>query len=431
MRHSLQPLYSHYCPLALMSKSVLETLRPSSSDKWLQCAGFIKLLRASPAQISTPEQDEGNTAHKVAEIWFDRLKEPDCDWPSGVVFTRPDYLLGKALPPYKHIITTKMLDDVQVYVDYVFTLQNKESDSLIFIEQSIDLSFIDLPHKGTVDAAIYFKKTKALYVIEFKSGKATVSVEDNEQLTLYSLGMIRHIEVDLGDSEESRYVDTGLYGNKAPAVPMIKKLVHAVIQPNDFHSGEIIKECVINKPHKWFVTTRHRIHSRVLDFKKGDERFKTGEHCKHCDYIGNCSTLHKDVFGVFSTLERAENNVVDPESLGFYLKLLKHYQPLVTKIYDALKEQAKAQLKNGERVPGQRLETAQGNRQWDKSEEEIIMIGQLCGVDLAEQKLASPAQAEAKGLSKTEVAKHVKRKSYSKLVAEDPADFAKRLFKNG
>ena len=420
MHRSSQPLYSHYYHLAPMSKSALAKLRPSSADKWMQCAGFIKLLLASPTQVSTPEQDEGNTAHKVAHIWFDRLKEPDCDWPSGVVFTRPDYLLGKALPPYKHIITTKMLNDVQVYVDYVFTLQNKEPDNIIFIEQSIDLSFIDLPHKGTVDAAIYFKKTKALYIIEFKFGKATVSVEDNEQLAFYSLGMIRHIEHKFSDSE-----------NEAPAIPAIKKLVHVVIQPNDFHSGETIKECAIDKPHKWFVTTRYRMHTRVLDFKKGDERFKTGEHCKHCDYVGNCSTLHKDVFGVFSTLERAENNVVDPESLGFYLKLLKHYQPLVTKIYDALKEQAKAQLKNGQQVPGQRLETAQGNRQWDKSDEEVIMIGQLCGVDLMEQKLASPAQAEAKGLSKTETAKHVKRKSYSKLIAEDPTDFSKRLFRNG
>jgi hypothetical protein len=148
----------------------LATIKPthspigaSSMYRWAECPGSVALSATVPPQESSAYAEEGTEAHELGAKWLiSNGKTPECD-------------------------DDEMLDNVRVYVDYVFGLMG--SKCKLFVEHGFDLSDVYPGAYGTNDAAVYDGVNKILYVIDLKYGAGIyVSAKNNPQLRYYALG---------------------------------------------------------------------------------------------------------------------------------------------------------------------------------------------------------------------------------------------------
>lgn len=139
-------------------------LSASGSQRWILCGGSRKAEEGLPDQKSK-YADEGTLAHEIAAA-----------------------LLNKQDVSHYNI-TPEMLENVQLYVEYVNTLVDKTIYyPEIYIEHTSDFSHI-VPHNiGTADAVVVSINT--LHIIDFKYGIGhAVTAYENSQLLLYAIGV--------------------------------------------------------------------------------------------------------------------------------------------------------------------------------------------------------------------------------------------------
>lgn len=151
---------------------------PSSSDKWITCAGAYLAEQGLPDTVSS-YAEEGTAAHTLAE-WVLNDPEVNCDDHLG-----DHIMLGADKVDY--YVTEEMADAVQEYVDYVRNLHNKVGGEL-FVEVKVDISRIWPGNFGTSDAIIV-GEDDTLYVIDLKYGAGiTVNAHKNNQGLCYAIG---------------------------------------------------------------------------------------------------------------------------------------------------------------------------------------------------------------------------------------------------
>lgn len=164
----------------------------SGSAMSLGCSGSLIPNLLSPDD-SGAEAAEGTVAHGVAETWLRTTKKPKHLLnTTQVVAAKPN--------PFEVLITHEMLDQVQRYVDWCWSLPGTH-----YIEQRVDYSRITPldDQGGTMDhAACWWQH---LVITDLKYGKGYfVDVKNNSQLMLYALGFFyewdwlydfRHIKI--------------------------------------------------------------------------------------------------------------------------------------------------------------------------------------------------------------------------------------------
>jgi len=142
-------------------------LSASSSHRWLECPGSIKLSEGIESKTSI-YAEEGTKAHDIAAI-----------------------LLEKNSIPESTEVDAKTLEHIMVYVNYV----NSIPYTLRLIEHKFDISHIFPNMFGTSDCTIYQEKEKHLHVIDLKFGRGLfVHAKHNPQLLYYALGAFEEIK---------------------------------------------------------------------------------------------------------------------------------------------------------------------------------------------------------------------------------------------
>lgn len=142
----------------------------------MSCAGSLKLSEGVPNK-DTQYSLDGSAMHEVAAACL-----VNGELASGFVGQMV------TLPGCKEVkFTEEMAELVQGYVDHVNSVVY---GGQLLVEQRVDFSpFVGVPEQfGTADVVIL--RSDELHVIDLKTGRTPVEVENNSQMLIYALGAL-------------------------------------------------------------------------------------------------------------------------------------------------------------------------------------------------------------------------------------------------
>ena len=318
--------------------------------RWAECPGSVALSATVPPQESSAYAEEGTEAHELAAKWLtSNGKTPECD-------------------------DDEMLDNVRVYVDYVFGLMG--SKCKLFVEHGFDLSDVYPGAYGTNDAAVYDGVNKILHVIDLKYGAGIyVSARNNPQLRYYALGALLELQ------KEGHEVET---------------VVMTIVQPRcTTIEGAARSETIDAVDLMEFAADLVMYAKRTAE---PNAPLKAGDHCRFCPAIIKCPEVQnvKQLVAKseFAKTTPAEGSV-PPDALAKALKAIPILEALVKRIDAYAYQEARA----GRSVPGYKLVEKRANRKWINETEVSLFLGGLkVGDDdiFEPRKVRTPAQMEKK-----------------------------------
>ena len=334
----------------------LATIRPthspigaSSMYRWAECPGSVALSEGIVSE-SSAYAEEGTEAHELAATWLKGTgKTPECD-------------------------DDEMLDNVRIYVDYVFGLLG--SRCKLFVEHGFDLSDVYPGAYGTNDAAVYDGVNKILHVIDLKYGAGIyVSARNNPQLRYYALGALLELQ------KEGHEVET---------------VVMTIVQPRcTTIEGAARSETIDAVDLMEFAADLVMYAKRTAE---PNAPLKAGDHCRFCPAIIKCPEVQnvKQLVAKseFAKTTPAEGSV-PPDALAKALKAIPILEALVKRIDAYAYQEARA----GRSVPGYKLVEKRANRKWINETEVSLFLGGLkVGDDdiFEPKKVRTPAQMEKK-----------------------------------
>ena len=339
----------------------LATIKPthspigaSSMYRWAECPGSVALSATVPPQESSAYAEEGTEAHELAAKWLtSNGKTPDCD-------------------------DDEMLDNVRVYVDYVYGLLG--SKCKLFVEHGFDLSDVYPGAYGTNDAAVYDGVNKILHVIDLKYGAGIyVSARNNPQLRYYALGALLELQ------KEGHEVET---------------VVMTIVQPRcTTIEGPARSETIDAVDLMEFAADLVMYAKRTAE---PNAPLKAGDHCRFCPAINICPEVQnvkqmvaKSEFAAADEKHLVMEGTVPPHKLAEYLKAV----PLLKAMIERIDAYAYAEARAGRPVPGYKLVEKRANRKWINETEVSLFLGSLKVSDddiFEPRKIRTPAQMEKK-----------------------------------
>lgn len=172
-------------------------LSASSTERWWNCPGSIKLIRECPPSKASWYSAEGTAAHEVAQCIL-----TDKPYKKQYIINSKGNVVEKQVGDCHVInVTDEMLDAVYVYVDLVRGLmkQHKLKPHHLMIEKKVELPGYDedgTRRTGTADTILHVPMT-CLIVIDYKHGQGTpVATEGNHQCLNYMWGSYYSLDED-------------------------------------------------------------------------------------------------------------------------------------------------------------------------------------------------------------------------------------------
>ncbi len=334
----------------------------SSSERWLNCPGSVKLIEKAPPEAPNQYAEEGTKAHSLFEFLLNNREN-----------------IPVALKVAKKQYPKEMIEHVMTAVDYVLGELLIGSEAVgLYVETKVDAGFFTRPGEfGTLDVAIVDWDT--LHVIDFKYGGGTIvepqgaDGKGNPQLVYYALGFM---------------------GNKLK----FKQVKLTVIQPRGYHdSGETIRSFELPEDELRLWASKFKI--GVLKALKDDAPLNLGDWCKYCRAAIICPEKKDNSFKraqvVFSD-EKGLQTVPEPKllsvpNLSKALDAADHLEDWIKK----LREHAFHVLSTGGEIGGYKLVEKRGTRKWQDAEKTAAEAKKLIGSKaFSEPELLSPAQLE-------------------------------------
>lgn len=378
-------------------------LGASSSHRWLNCPGSVRLYRQLKTRKTTSYALTGTLAHLVCELSLRQGLNPS------------DYL-GKylALGDGKNAgqVTEEIVESTSVYVELI-RRDLKEFGGTLVVEQSFDLSWVYPGMFGTNDASIIPDKPfGTLRTYDYKNGRMPVEAKDNPQLQYYMLGALG--EKNLSFAEFA----TG-----------------TIVQPNLYNRGPF-DSFGINVPslYQWAMDVLRPGAKRAMEDPEAP--IKEGDWCCFCEAAAFCPLRQQRALAVLgddvdvskpAMVTLPPVKMLSPERIGMLSAFFQ--SEAFTSWVKALAAEEQAALARGEVIPGRKLvETVvKGNRKWADEAAVIAEFKGLLGEELFNEKLKSPAQLEkvlsSRKLDKSMIGAFVTRdESVKTIVVNDDDD---------
>ena len=229
-------------------------LSPSSASRWIACTPSARLEAELP-EVSSGFADEGTLAHKLAELLgryrLKRIKKPEYNRELKVIEADKNY-------------APEMFGYVEGFVENWLELyaKAKKIDPMaeVYLEHRLDLSEYVPEGFGTGDVIIV--SNGIVYLRDLKYGKGVkVSVVDNAQLKLYSLGICDEFIY----AYDFHLIDAGIY---QPRIDNVSETI--------FDVGGLVA---------W---ANEILRPRAEMAIRGEGDFRPGDHCKFCKIRATC-----------------------------------------------------------------------------------------------------------------------------------------------
>lgn len=367
-------------------------LSPSSASQWKYCPASIVMKQEYPDDSGAAAR-EGTAMHTLSEVLLNSYIKAgvyDGNIDSAEKYSG-EYVLdeGRGEIQSKRVkgailITSEMCKMVDGYVSYVLPILH--SAEKFTVEKRINLTRVlgtgDLPTFGTADLEAVIKhgdNEYTLIILDLKTGRIKVQVNDNDQLTLYALGSLERL---------------GKIYN-------ITRVRLAIYQP---YAGGA-SECDIGMESmgyakKSFYNAAQKALDALRRGKKGltPDDFKTSvTACKWCRHNEKCAAA------LGQKMEIASVDLADkPKTTGTDISM----EDLAAQYNDIPRMEAQiAQIKkamykallDGKKVPGYKIVNGNpGQRKWTSPDriEQILKEAKLPRLLIYSHKLVSPTEAE-------------------------------------
>lgn len=308
------------------------TLSPSAAERWYNCPGSAFVCSKLPQLPSTAAADEGTLAHEFAAYAVAQaLIDATGVMPSGLLPGRPEEALA----------TEDMLNAAQIYADAIVLKLNETFTTfhpMAFgygIEEWIDSDV--LPIRGRCDFAAYSETDQALVIVDFKYGGMAVPAAHNKQLLTYAHTCCTR--------------QTAITGRP------LKRVILGIVQPRseitDFADyGALWYEPTPEALEEEFADLTAAI--RAAAFADETTLRAPGEYCRYCPARSVCRAAigQKLLLAAIAAGESQMAEDATNEQIGVWLDALRE----IENARDDLSRIAKARIRNGDTIPGWRLQ---------------------------------------------------------------------------
>src|SRR5574337_1159389 len=172
-------------------------LSPSSADRWMNCPASVA-LSAGIEDTGSDAAREGTVAHFLAEQCLNFKEDAKKYLGTAIAHWRNevgDHTIYAGAPnvpadAFRFTIDARMVEGVQVYLDYVRDLVAATGGELhVEVELPIDHLTSEEGATGTSDVVIL--AGKELIVVDLKYGHREVEAIGNRQMRFYGSGALR------------------------------------------------------------------------------------------------------------------------------------------------------------------------------------------------------------------------------------------------
>lgn len=369
-------------------------LSPSSSHRWMNCAGSVALIGDEPNSAGI-EAMRGTAAHKVIEVMIQNNETDATRYHNFMILVHiPSTKETLLFPPgteipinadwHLFVCEDKMVDGVQMFMDEHHRIINDECfDPEVHSERFLDMSWLDPRLGGTADDTIV--DVSWIHLLDYKNGRIVVEVKGNEQMKNYAVGLLH-------EHPDARGVTVHL------------------VQPNAIHEDGCIRtESYTADELKLFEI---RMKQAADATSQPNAPRKPGEWCTYCPAKQRCNefeAIARDEAGadfasdpIDAPLPAIIQDFVLDEDDGIAYRASLSRKAKWIPVLDAwAKEINKAifnELMNGREVPGKKLVQAKSNRKY--IDDVPTTVAALVAEGLSEDQLysapelISPAQVE-------------------------------------
>lgn len=163
-------------------------LSPSSADRFLTCTASVQYTSIFTENKYTLL---GNLQHKVAQLRLEELfKNKDNAEKIDILTNYENFYRSDKNPELKVQWTKECENIVDDYVSYVKQLSEQLQPKDIFFEMWIKMKFHDNNIRGIADCVMVLQNNDVV-IIDLKTGRKKVDIEDNNQMLLYAYGIIQ------------------------------------------------------------------------------------------------------------------------------------------------------------------------------------------------------------------------------------------------
>ncbi len=367
-------------------------LSPSSSHRWMNCAGSVALIGDEDQGQAGIEAMRGTAAHKVIEQMLQRNERDASIYHNfQIVVHEPGTEETKIAPPgepigiidgwFLFICDDKMVAGVQMMIDEVQRTLDECFDPVLHTERFLDMSWLDSRLGGTADVTIV--DVDWIFLKDYKNGRIIVEVEDNEQMMNYAVGLLH-------EHPEARGVTVNL------------------VQPNAYHEDGCIRE-------QTFTADRLKLFEIQMKqaadaTSKPNAPRRTGEWCTYCPAKTRCPEFN-DMAKTEAGMDFASDPIDAPpasfdgsfaiddggESYRAELARKRKWVPVILAWAKDINKAVFAELMNGRDVPGAKLVAGKSNRKFPDKDATVAALVEV-GIPeeslYTEPELKSPAQIE-------------------------------------
>lgn len=300
-------------------------LGPSSAHRWLYCTPSARATEHMEEETSI-YAEEGTLAHEFAGLFvekhYSRMKKSEFD--------------ARLAELRKHELYSKSMEDyAEDYRDYIQAITvNCDSQSLVYVEQRLDLSAYIPESFGTADCIVIAGND--IHVIDFKYGRGVkVEAEGNDQLRIYGLGALQMYSLYLSFEN----VHMHIYQPRAGGASGCQLLTEDLIEWGE----KVVKPQAV----KAFA---------------GEGDFMPSEStCRWCLLKGSCAARRDRVLAMFQDIKDQKQIPVEEITAENKAKILS----VADEIKDWLKDVEAASLSDlleGKKIPGFKLVEGRSNR---------------------------------------------------------------------
>lgn len=342
-------------------------LPPSSAHIWRYCSGWLSLSQLNPQQ-ETEHTLRGEAIHEVRQLLIAAGMRSGL----GPILNINDVATNGT------VIDTEMFECGELAANTFLKEWRTRACSggvQYGIEQQFQCPGIHPENFGTSDGWLWCPNDNLLIVDDCKGGHVHVEAYENWQLINYTSGIVNHL------------------GLSNPNILVWLRLV----QPFSYHS---------DGPVRTWKTTLGALQQRYWpelsaaahEAMSPTARCKTGHQCRRCQNRHACGAALQCGMELYETTMFPISQRLPPDALGLQMKIVDRAMEQLKALKTGFEEQVKATIKGGTVVPGWCLQPTAGREKWQKSQADIVSMGQLFGVDLKKDDLITPNQARKAGI---------------------------------
>lgn len=345
----------------------------SSSKRWINCPGSVALIEKCPPTPDSVYAIEGTQAHLIFEVILRNARH-------GL-----DRIENFLLTPGVKLLDIEKIDPEMVThckEAAQMVLDRAGPSSELFIEQKIDLSFVEPDTFGTGDVAILSGDTLTVLDLKYGAGLG-VEVEEfdgspNSQLAFYALGLLKKLE------------------DRPGRAGMIKTVCLGVIQPRAWHEDGPLRTKTIGASDIWAFEDIFK--AAIAKSKEPNAPLASGTWCQFCPATAICPEISKRALEKakvvfkpdYSEMSFPAPESLTPETMGRALSVFPQLKFWMKEV----EKRAMENLNLGEPVDGFKLVQKRGRRGWTDQESVLAKLIAEGRTDLIDTKPKSPAQIE-------------------------------------